>query len=298
MPSLRLLRAFTHVAENRSFRAAADVLNITQPALSLQIKDLEERLGVRLFERQARAATLTRAGEALLPKARHILAASDELEQFAARLGEPLTGRLRLGVIPTIAPYLLPKLLQETAGDYPSLELHISEDKTENLLAALRNGQIDVALLALPLQQDDLHEQKLFDDAFVLAVPSAHELAKQKILSEADIMAGPLLLLDDGHCLRDQVLNFCKAPRTPGVKTGPANFRAASLRTLTELVAHGMGVTLLPAMAAKQEVQNHHAIKLRDLPMKSAVRTIGLAWRKNHPGAAEFKELAKTWARL
>lgn len=292
MPSLRLLKAFTKVADTASFRAAAQLLHITQPALSLQIKDLETKLGVQLFERQTRSVRLTRAGEALLPKALHILGASEELEQFAQRLGEPLTGRLRLGVIPTIAPYLLPRLLQQTAKHYPELQLQISEDKTENLVAAVRAGQIDVALLALPLHEPDLHEHKLFDDEFVLAVPQSHALARNKAPSTADIMAGPLLLLDEGHCLRDQALSFCKAPRAQT----QTDFKAASLRTLTELVSHGMGVTLLPSIAARHEVQAQHKIKLKPLALKGASRAIGLMWRGNHPGTREFKELANFFA--
>ncbi|MGE3769479.1 MAG: hydrogen peroxide-inducible genes activator [Bdellovibrionales bacterium] len=288
MTSLRHIRTFLMIAEKHSFRAAAEALNLTQPAVSLQMQEMETQLGLKLFERNGRRADLTRAGIALLPKARAIMDAVTHLTDSARSLNQPLTGRLRLGVIPTIGPYLLPRLLPRITKDAPHLALQVVEDKTENLVAALRRKDIDVALLALPLHQPDLAEQALFDDAFMLAVPEKHALAKQKNPKEIDILNGPLLLLDEGHCLRDQALGFCKAPR----HAGQTEFRAASLQTLTELVAHGLGVTLLPAMAAQRDVQPHHGIKIKPLQMKGASRTIGLAWRKNSP-ADDYLALGK-----
>ena len=207
MPSLRLLRAFVAVAETGQLATAARRLNVTQPALSLQLKDLETRLGVTLIERKPglrrtgadKTAQLTAAGAALLPRARNILTASTELEDTAAALVAPLAGRLRLGVIPTIAPYLLPRLLGPLARAYPAAALQVVEDKTDALVAALRDGSLDLALLALPLGHSDLTELPLFDDAFHLVAPVGHMLMAQKKLSPADLLGGPLLLLDDGQ---------------------------------------------------------------------------------------------------
>lgn len=295
MPSVRLLKAFSILAETQHFGEAAERLGQTQPALSLQIKDLEEKLGVTLLDRRPRALQLTTAGEALLPEARAILQAIDRMAQHARQLNGPLAGRLRMGVIPTIAPYLLPPLLPLLDKHYDQLDLEVTEDKTDNLVTALRAGTLDLALLALPLGHSDLMELPLFDDKFYLVGSPQQPLMTQKTITAQDIAQGPLLLLDEGHCLRDQALSFCRAP---AAKTKNAAFRAASLQTLTELVAHGMGVTLLPEMALARDVLPHHKLKVRPLPMAGAARTIGLVWRKKHPQEADFQQLAKLMGKL
>lgn len=292
MPSLRLLQAFAAVADLGQFSLAAQRLNVTQPALSLQVKDLETRLGVTLIERspgQRAQIALTAAGYELLPKARAVLALADEFTDAARRMQAPLAGRLRLGVIPTIAPYLLPQLLPRLQKTYRQASLQVTEDRTERLVAALRAGELDVALLALPLGISDLHEQKLYDDSFHLVAHRDHAIWQSKKPTTQEILDGPLLLLEDGHCLRDQALSYCRAPRA--ALTAQPSFKAASLSTLVELVANGYGVTLLPAMALPREVGRNKQLKTLQLP--NASRTIGLLYRARHPQAAEFKKLGK-----
>lgn len=287
MPSLKLLKSFATLAATGHFGQAADRLGMTQPALSLQIKELETRLGTQLIERRKTGLRLTAAGTALLPDIESLLRAGDDLATRARHLSGPLSGRLRLGVIPTIAPYLLPPLLPRIASTYPQLELEITESQTATLVADLRAGIIDLALLALPLGHRDMAELPLFDDPFYLVAPTDHKLSKQKDIAPQDIIDGPLLLLDEGHCLRDQALSFCRTEH--GARVGQSAFRTASLSTLTELVAHGMGVTLMPKMALKREVQPHHDLKAKILP--GATRTIGLIWRARHPQADDFAKI-------
>ena len=297
MPSLRLLRAFSTLADIGQFNLAAQRLNLTQPGLSLQLKDLETKLGVTLIERRpgqaAKGAQLTAAGHALLPQARAILAASDDLQLEARRMAEPLAGRLRLGVIPTIAPYMLPTLLPKLSKAYPQLDLQINEDKTENLVEAVHDGQLDVALLALPLQQRDLIEHIMFDDPFHLVAAKTHPIWKIKKLTPASITDGPLLLLDEGHCLRDQALSFCQLGGSYSRISNQSSFKAASLPTLLELVANGMGVTLLPEMALKREAMNNKKLRTQKLTLPGASRNVGLLYRPRHTQTIEFKKLAE-----
>ncbi len=297
MPSLRLLRAFSTLADIGQFNAAAQRLNLTQPGLSLQLKDLETKLGVTLIERRpgqaAKAAQLTAAGHALLPQARAILTASDDLQLEARRMAEPLAGRLRLGVIPTIAPYMLPTLLPKLTKAYPQLDLQINEDKTEHLVEGVRDGQLDLALLALPLQHLDLNEQILFDDPFHLVAAKTHPIWKIKKLTPASIIDGPLLLLDEGHCLRDQALSFCRLGGSYSRISNQSSFKAANLPTLLELVANGMGVTLLPEMALQREAMNNKKLRTQKLTLPGASRSIGLLYRPRHTQTIEFKKLAE-----
>ena len=303
------------LADTGQFGSAAQRLNLTQPGLSLQLKDLEAKLGVTLIERRPGQAApknggpaqLTAAGHALLPQARAILAASDDLQLEARRLAEPLAGRLRLGVIPTVAPYMLPGMLPKLAKAYPQLDLQITEDKTETLVQALRNGQLDVGLLALPLQVPDLTERALFDDPFHLVAAKNHPIWRLEQAAPQDIVSNiinaPLLLLDEGHCLRDQALSFCRMPHRGGHGSAPAgvraasintaSFRTASLPTLLELVANGMGVTLLPEMAMAREATGNKKLRAQKLALPGASRTIGLLYRPRHSQAAEYEKLAE-----
>lgn len=287
-PTLRQLEYLLAVSETLNFRAAAAASHISQPALSAQIRLLEEQLGVPLLERDKRSTRLTRAGEIVVGQARAVLHDVDGLVEAALGHGEPLSGALRLGVIPTVAPYVLPGLLRGTAQSHPRLRLVIQEAQTSALLEALRLNRLDVALLALP--EKSLMSLPLYDEPFLLVVPRAHALAGKAVVRASDLKRQPLLLLDDGHCLREQALSFCDGT---GV-TPASDVRAASLATLVQLVAAGLGVTLLPATAAPVEISASDALVTRPFARPEPRRTIGLVWRQTSPRAAEYALLAET----
>jgi LysR family hydrogen peroxide-inducible transcriptional activator len=287
-PTLRQLEYLLAVTETLNFRAAAAASHVSQPALSAQIRLLEEQLGVTLLERDKRSTRLTRAGEIVVGQARAVLADVDGLVDAALGQGEPLSGALRLGVIPTVAPYVLPGLLAGSRRAHPKLRLVVQESQTSSLLESLRLNRLDVALLALP--EKAFASRALYDEPFLLVLPKGHALAGKPELRPADLKRQPLLLLDDGHCLREQALSFC---RRAGV-TPVGDVRAASLATLVQLVAAGMGVTLLPATAAAVEIAAGEGLLTRPFKAPSPRRTIGLVWRTTSPRAAEYALLAET----
>jgi LysR family hydrogen peroxide-inducible transcriptional activator len=287
-PSLRQLECAVAVAEERHFGRAARRCAITQPALSAQIKQLESLLGVRLFERGRRGVLVTAAGEPLLARARAALGAVDDVVDAARAAREPLCGALRLGVIPTIAPYLLPEALPAVRAAHPRLRLLLHEDKTERLLAGLEAGALDGALLALPAGGPRLETLELFEEPFVLAAPAGHRLLRgRRRLREADLRGEPVLLLDDGHCLRDQALEVC---RSAGAHEC-AETRAASLTTLVQMVAAGLGVTLLPSSSVPVEVRPGGGIGVREFAAPPPRRRVGLAWRRASARGEEFRRL-------
>ena len=287
--SLRQLEYFTAVAEWLSFRAAADACFVTQPGLSAQLKDLERLLGVQLFERSQRTVLLTPAGETLLPLARNILTASGEFVDLARSLARPLSGTLRLGVIPTVAPYLLPKTLPTLRQRYPQLQVRLHEDLTHRLLELLSHGRLDLLLVALEADLGNVATLALTTDPFMLAVPAQHRLAKRKRVTEADIAGEQVLLLDDGHCLRDQALAVCHTSGASEI----GDFRASSLNTLVQMVAGGIGITLLPRISLEVEALPHSQIVILPFRKPEPSRTIGLVWRTTSPRAHEFQLLAK-----
>jgi LysR family hydrogen peroxide-inducible transcriptional activator len=289
LPSLRQLEAFAAVAESLSFRKAAEACFISQPALSAQIQQLEQQLGVRLFERDRRRVALTTAGEELLPRAREALASATALVDAAHQLQAPLTGVLRLGVIPTVAPYVLPAVLPVVRKRWPKLRLLLREERTAELLERLAAGSLDLLLLALEAPLGDVATLPLYKDPFLLAVPRGHALAKRKTVREADLGDEPVLLLEDGHCLRDQALSLCDLTGAKEV----GDFRASSLNTLVRMVAGGLGVTLLPGMAAPSEVSTRDRLVVRPLGKDTPGRTIGFAWRKTSGRVEEFRMLAE-----
>jgi LysR family hydrogen peroxide-inducible transcriptional activator len=287
-PSLRQLECVVAVAEHLSFRRAAEACFISQPALSLQIQQLETMLGTRLFERDRRRVLLTPAGEELLPHARAALVAIDGFVDEARALQDPLAGTLRLGVIPTVAPYVLPGLIGPLRKRFPKLRLLLREDKTSSLVERAQDGRLDLALLALEAELGSLETLALYSDPFVLAVPSGHAAATRKTAREQDLEGQDVLLLEDGHCLREQVFALCK--RAGAHELG--DFRATSLNTLVRMVASGTGVTLLPAMALPVEV--HAQDRVVSLPLeRRPARTIGLAWRTSTPRRATYELLAE-----
>jgi LysR family hydrogen peroxide-inducible transcriptional activator len=287
-PTLRQLEYLLAVSETLNFRAAAAASHVSQPALSQQIRLLEEQLGVTLLERDKRSTRLTKAGEIVVGQARAVLADVDGLVDAALGQGEPLAGTLRLGAIPTVAPYVLPGLLRGAAERHPRLRVVVQEAQTSSLLEALRVNRVDVALLALP--EKGFASRPLFDEPFLLVAPAGHPLARKAAVKAADLKRQPLLLLDDGHCLREQALSFCDGT---GV-TPVSDVRAASLATLVQLVAAGLGVTLLPAIAAAVEVPEGAGLVVRPFTKPAPRRTIGLVWRTTSPRAAEYALLAET----
>jgi LysR family hydrogen peroxide-inducible transcriptional activator len=288
MISLRQLRYLTALAEAGNFRRAAAACNVTQPALSTQVQLLEEGLGVSLVERGRRGAVMTAAGEEVVRRGRAILEDVAAIEDYARGMRDPFTGPLRLGVIPTIGPYLLPDLMPDLNRRYPALQLFMREEQTERLLDSLREGRLDLALLALPVPGDDLESAVLFEDRFLVAAPPGHPFAKADTVDLGALTDESLLLLEDGHCLRDQALAVCALD-------GPVNegdFRATSLATLIQMVASGLGVTLLPEMARRREAGTDGRLTIRPLTPPEPGRQIGLLWRRTSGRKAEFRELA------
>jgi len=287
-PSVRQLECLVAVAEHGSFRKAAAALGISQPALSAQVQAVEDLLTVQVFERDRRAVLVTPAGEDVVGRARLALEAIDGVSDAARRRAEPLVGPLRLGVIPTVAPYWLPALLPAVRKRFPRLELILREDQTARLLAQLTAGQIDAALLALPVPGDFTCASIARED-FLLAAPrGAAVLKKRGRLTEHDLASETVLLLEDGHCLRDQALAVCER----GGAVESMEVRATSLPTLVQMVAGGMGITLLPEAAAGALVQPRGPVEVAELGKPPPGRTLGLVWRTSSARLREFRLLA------
>jgi len=283
----RQLQYAVAVADARSFRRAAALCGVSQPSLSAQLAQLEQALGVRLFERDRRRVLVTQAGEELIARARRLLVETDDLADSARRLGDPLAATLRLGVIPTISPYLLPDLVPALRRAQPRLVVRWTEDKTSTLVRGVQDGTLEGAVLALEVDLGDLEREELARDPFVLAVPRSHPLAKTAGPAQLDELGGSsVLLLDDGHCLRDQALAVCSLAGTEEL-----DFRATSLSTLSQMVAAGVGITLLPRLAVPAE-SRHAALAVRPLADPRAFRTLGLVWRRTSPLGPALKKIA------
>ena len=283
--TLKHLRYFEALARHRHFGRAAEALSISQPALSLQMKELEEILGAPLVERGPRQIRLTGLGEEVALRAGGILRGVDEVASLAQASSWPLSGRLRIGIIPTVAPYLLPRLLGQLGQRYPDLALHPREAVTAKLVRDLAEGRLDLALVALPVSEPWLAEYPLFDERFLLVRPAAQSAAPVPRLEDLGQM--PLLLLEEGHCFRDQAIAACKLPRTPKGEI----MEGSSLSTLVQMVGAGIGVTLIPEMAATVEARSAPVV-LHHLPDPAPRRTIGLVWRQSNPLADRFAGLA------
>ena len=285
MPTLRQLRYLDALARSRHFGKAAEACGVSQPALSMQIRELEQDLGVALVERRQGVITLTEAGAEVASRAGSILSATRDLIDFARHGGSVLTGKLRLGVIPTLAPYVLPRLLPQLGRKYPELR---RETQTKSLLSELASGALDAVMLALPVDEVEIESMPLFADRFLLALPADDPLPETARATPRDVAARTLLLLEEGHCLRDQALSFCAAPRSEG----PAGLGATSLATLIQMVASGHGVTLVPAIATDVEIRDQR-LKLLRFAEPQPSRTIGLAWRRTSPRKADFVALGQ-----
>ena len=287
-PTLKQLKYLCAVAKTLHFGKAARVCHVTQSTLSAGIHELESILGITVLERNNKQVLLTEVGKTIVQRAQNILIEVDELMAVAAAEVEPLSRRLRMGVIPTIAPFMLPNLLANLRKDYPKLQLLIREDLSENIVQLLQQGELDVILLALPYPMDNVTTQHLFHDPFLLAYPKGHPLSKAKPLKTSDLKGQDILLLEDGHCLRDHALEACKLSDTQISQP----YTATSLHTIVQMVANGIGSTLLPKMALNAGILSGTGIVTKPFTEKHVWRSIGLAWRKSSPRAAEYQQLA------
>ncbi len=287
MVTLRQLRYLQALVRHRHFGRAAEACSVTQPALSMQIRDLEKELGIELIERRPGEMALTEAGIEVARRGERVLGAVRDLVDFARHRGRVLSGRLKLGIIPTLAPYVLPKVLPALQASHPDLVIELRETQTKILLEELAGGDLDVVMLALPLADAEIETTALFDDAFLLAVPADDPLPKTARVRPRDIDQQRLILLEEGHCLRDQALAYCAAPR----HEMPLSLGATSLATVMQMVASGYGVTLVPEVAA--DVGRDARVKLLRFIAPEPGRTIGLAWRRSSPRKVDFFALGQ-----
>ena len=287
--TLRQLQYAVAVADTLSFRKAAERCHVAQPSLSAQLAQLEDALGTQLFERDRKRVLVSPAGAALLDRARAVLRESDDLVDVARRASDPLAGSLRMGVIPTIAPYLVPRLRAPLRAAHPSLSVRWIEGKTHELVAELDSGGLDAALLALEANLGSVEHAHVADDPFELAAPRGHALAGSVLpVTRRELGESDVLLLDEGHCFRAQALAYCAT-----TKARELEFRATSLATLVQMVADGAGVTLLPRLAIPTESRRAE-LALRPLANPVPKRTIVLAWRRRSPLASALRALAAT----
>jgi len=282
LPTIRQLQYLTALAEHRSFSKAAERCHVTQSTLSAGIKDLETLLRQAVVDRSRRQVALTPFGKNVLEEARTILTHAGEISARARAIGQPLSGPLRMGIIPTIAPYLLPRILPDLHRSYPALELRLTEDLSDRITAQLRAGTLDIILLAFPYETPGMAQTLLFEEPFFLACPKGKWKGRTPVAMN-DLQGKELLLLEEGHCLRDHALAACRFR----AKAERETFNATSLPTLIQFVQHGYGMTILPEMAVREGAipDNIEVIPFRDPQPK---RKIGMAWRKGHPQEKDF----------
>ena len=288
MITLRQLRYLAALAQHRHFGRAAEACAVTQPALSMQIRDLEKELGIALVERRPNDVVLTDLGAEVARRADRVLVATRDLVDFAQHRGRVLSGRLQLGIIPSLAPYVLPKILPALQRRFPELRIELRETQTKVLIDELSRGALDAAMLALPVTEPDIETIRLFDDAFLLAVPATDPRPEAARVTPGDIDQSRLILLEEGHCLRDQALAYCaSADRSTDMGLG-----ATSLATVMQMVANGYGITLVPKVAVDVEVRDER-VKLLRFAAPEPGRTVGLAWRRTSPRKVDFVALGQ-----
>jgi LysR family hydrogen peroxide-inducible transcriptional activator len=273
---LKDLRYLVAIADTRHFGRAAERCFVSQPTLSAQVRKLEDYLGVQLIERQPKNLTLTEAGEQIVSRARRILEASDEVVTLARAHRDPLAGRFRLALLPTVGPYLLPRVSQPIRKAMPRIELRLYEYQTAPMLEKLGAGEIDLGIIALPVSVEGMESRELYSEPFTVAVPDHHALAKRDAVRVEDLKDETLLLLEDGHCLRDQALEVCSRIGLHDQQ----DFRATSLETLRQMVATGAGVTLLPELASRGAYGNARGVSIRPFTRPAPSRHVGAVWRK------------------
>lgn len=283
--TMKHLRYFEAIARHQHFGRAAEACGISQPALSLQIKELEAQLGAPLFERNARQIRLSSLGESLVDRVRNILGSVDELDDLVRASHSPLVGRLRIGVIPTIAPYLMPRLIKALDAGHPGLDIRPRETVTQKLIRDLSEARLDFAIVALPISEPSLHEETLFDEEFVLVRPLAD--ANKPVPDAKRLREMRLLLLEEGHCFRDQALSYCN----PSTLAARDLMEGSSLATLVQMVGAGIGVTLIPEMAIATEARSAE-VSVARLPSPRPKRTVGMVWRKASPLASQYADVA------
>jgi len=288
--TLQELKYLVALADHGHFGRAAEACFITQSTLSTQIKKLEDFLGVTLFDRSLKRVTPTPIGKEILQAARNIVEEAERIRELAKHAQDPMARTLHLGVIPTLGPYYLPHALTLVHRKHPGLRMLLREEMTPQILEHLADGKLDAGLLALPVTDDSLRVEPLFYEPFYAALPAGHPLARRDVLKVADIMSEKLLLLDEGHCLRDQALDVCGTG-----SRGREEVRATSLETLRQMVGMGLGLTLLPALSVDAGPRvNKKAVEIRPFKSPPPGRTIALAWRKRAPFPETFEQLAAT----
>jgi LysR family hydrogen peroxide-inducible transcriptional activator len=284
--TLRQLRYFDALVRHAHFGRAAEACSVSQPALSMQIKEMERTLGGALLERSARQVALTQFGEGLLQRVRDILRSVDELGDFARAAQDRLAGRLRVGMIPTIAPYLLPKVIENLARLHPELDIHVRETLTPKLIKEVAEGRLDTAIVALPVSEPSLTEVALFTENFLLVRPG--EAEGTPVPSREMLREMRLLLLEEGHCFRDQALSFCNMKSSPPREV----LDASSLSTLVQMVGAGIGVTLIPEMAVAVETRSA-PVSVARFKNPQPSRTIGMVWRRTSPLARQLQQISE-----
>lgn len=289
LPSLKRLEYLVALADAEHFGKAAEICNVTPSTLSAGIRDLEELLGCNLAERTKRHVFITDFGHEVAALARNLLAGAEDIVELARSRQAPMTGDIKMGVIPTVGPYLLPDIVPTISRIYPQLRLFLREEQTDILLSKLSDGHLDIAIIALPYNTDGFTIRPLFNDEFQFACASTHELAGRSVIEDKDLSSQSLLLLEDGHCLRDQALDACRLSD----RAHRAQFEATSLATLVQMVAAGLGTTLLPKLATQSGLMPTENIALVPLANRP-FRTIGLVWRATSTRSPEFEKLAAT----
>jgi len=287
--NIRALKYFVKLAELKHFSKAADACFVSQPTLSTQVRKLEEELGVSLVERAPRKVMLTPIGEDIAHRARHILRDIDHLKAAARRSKDPTTGNLKLGIFPTLAPYLLPHVIPQIRKKYPELRLQLVEEKTEEIIKMLDQGRLDAGVLALPVDEQGLEMLTLFEEHFVAAMPASHPLSDKTTINLKDLEGEELLLLEEGHCLREHALAVCDLAGAHE----RVDFHATSMETLRQMVAANVGVTLMPVLAIKPPIPSTGNIALRNFEAPQPSRTIALVWRKSSPLGGFLMELSE-----
>jgi LysR family hydrogen peroxide-inducible transcriptional activator len=280
--NLKDLKYLVALADTGHFGKAAERTFVSQPTLSAQLKKLEAYLGVKLVERQPKNLQLTEVGKQVVVRARRMLEEGGEIIALARSNGDPLAGQLKVALIPTIGPYLLPRVMQKLRKTLPNLRLMLYEYQTEPLLKRLRDGEIDLGIMALPAPQDGLESRALYQEAFTVALPNNHPLTAKSTIKVQDLKGQTLLLLEDGHCLRDQALDVCSRVDVHEAE----DFRATSLETLRQMVVAGLGITLLPELAVEAPFGSQRGMTIRQFNKPAPARTVGAVWRKSSTRAA------------
>ena len=292
--NIRALQYFVTLSDLKHFSKAAEACFVSQPTLSTQIKKLEDELGVQLVERSPKNIMLTPVGEEIAKRARQVLNDVEQIRTAARRSSNPAEGVLRLGIFPTLAPYLLPHVIPQLREQYPKLHLQLSEEKTEDLVRHLKHGSLDAALLAMPIPEEGLEIEILFKEPFVVALPAHHRLATKSKLGLDDLTGTELLLLEEGHCLRDQALEVCALAGAHE----RVDFHATSMETLRQMVAADVGITLMPVLSVKPPIARTKNLAVRPFTGNAPSRTIALAWRKSSALGDFYGELAGCFKQL